>query len=59
MKIINEYKIAYASNIKKLEIEVNELIKQGFQPYGSAQVILDDVQGLMVQPMVYYGSEEQ
>jgi hypothetical protein len=35
---VGEYRTAHGNSVKELDAEVNELIKEGFQPYGSPYV---------------------
>jgi len=45
MKIV-EYKTAYGSDTKKLDEDVNRLLSEGFQPYGSPYLSDNEVKGL-------------
>jgi hypothetical protein len=56
MKRIVEYSTARDSSIKDLDRIVNELIDQGFQPYGSPYVTEGD-EFLACQAMVKYEGE--
>ncbi len=51
MNEIIEYITALASNIKDLDKKVNDLIKQGYQPYGSPYVT-EGTEFLACQAMV-------
>lgn len=53
MKRITEYTTARDSNIKDLDRIVNEMIEQGFQPFGSPYVTEGD-EFLACQAMVRY-----
>ncbi len=53
MREIAEYITARDSNIKDLDIAVNELIQRGFQPFGSPYVTEGD-EFLACQAMVKY-----
>jgi len=53
MKEITEYLTARDSNIKDLDIAVNKLIQQGFQPFGSPYVT-EGNEFLACQAMVKY-----
>ncbi len=54
MQKIIDYKIAYDEDIKGIVNEVNEYIKQGYQPWGSMSFQVDDEGHWYRQPMVKY-----
>ena len=56
MKRITEYTTARDSNIKDLDRIVNEMIEQGFQPFGSPYVTEGD-EFLACQAMVRYAED--
>ena len=58
MKRITEYSTARDSNIKDLDRIVNEMIEQGFQPFGSPYVTEGD-EFLACQAMVRYEEESK
>lgn len=53
MKQIIEYTTIRESNFESLDMKVNELIEQGFQPFGSPYVT-DNGDFLACQAMVKY-----
>ena len=58
MKRIAEYTTARDSNIKDLDRIVNEMIEQGFQPFGSPYVT-EGGEFLACQAMVRYEEESK
>lgn len=54
MQKIIDYKIAYDEDIKGIVNEVNEYIKQGYQPWGSMSFQVDDEGHWYRQSMVKY-----
>ena len=62
MTRVTEYKTAGASSAKDLDVEVNDLIAKGFQPYGNPYLSDREVEGkvdrfVLWQAMVRYGAE--
>jgi hypothetical protein len=56
MRGIREYATIREDNFKDLDKKVNELIEQGFQPYGNPYVT-DNREFLVCQAMVNYEKE--
>jgi hypothetical protein len=52
MKII-DYKTASASDVTKLDAEVNSLIQRGYQPYGSPYLSEHPVEGVVEDFAIY------
>jgi Domain of unknown function (DUF1737) len=57
MKQITEYKTARGSNIEELDAKVNELIQQGFQPFGSPYLAQGDDSLTCYRALVRFGEE--
>jgi hypothetical protein len=57
MKHITEYMTARGENIQELDAKVNELIQQGFQPFGSPYLAQGDDSLMCHQAVVKFGEE--
>jgi len=56
MEKIVEYQVAVASaDYKKLVNETNRLIQEGFEPFGSVAIAVDEDSVHLAQAMVKYG----
>jgi len=60
---VEEYRTAHGSSIKELDENVNRMIPEGFQPFGSPYLSDNEVEGKVEtfavwQAMVRYGYSE-
>lgn len=63
MKII-EYKTVHGSSVNELDVRVNEMLRDGFQPFGSPYLSDREIEGKVdtfaaYQAMVKYEKDKQ